>query len=86
MNLRVHASGAQQGYEGAETPVLFASSLKVIRAEHKVNFSQALKRLPVRWFLFPCMRATTVARGSSCKASGGQARNGHLQSDITHAK
>lgn len=77
---------AHLGYEGAENPVLFGSSLKVVRAQHKANFSQALKTLSLRWFLFPQMRATLVARGSGCKASGGQARNRHLQSGIIHGK
>jgi len=39
---------AHQEYEGAENPVLFASSLKVIRAQHKGNISQALERPPLR--------------------------------------
>lgn len=76
----------RQGYEGAENPVLFASSLRVVRAQQKANFSQALKRLSLRWFVFPQVRATIVASGSSCKASGGQARNRHLQSDVIHGK
>lgn len=73
-----------QGQEGIDNPVLFAGSLKV-RKQHKANFSQALKRLlSLRRFLFPQMKATAVVRGSSCKASGGQARLRHFQSDIIH--
>lgn len=83
MNLCAMQVAAHQGQEGNDNPMLFAVSLKV-RAQHKANFSQALKRLSSRRFLFPQMKATAAVRRSSCKASGGQARLRRFHSDIIH--
>lgn len=79
VNLCAMQVAAHQGQEGSDNSMLFAVSLKV-RAQHKANFSQALKRLSLRRFLFPQMKATAAVRSSSCKASGGQARLRRLHS------